>query len=96
LRSPGQGQPVYKGDFRDGTKNGHGTISFDTGLTIEGEWRDGSLERGSATTPSGVHFEGQFREGKRNGIGTMVFPDGTRYEGKWKEGLPDGQGTLQA
>ena len=34
---------VFRGEFKDGKRNGHGTMTFPDGRVFEGEWKDGKF-----------------------------------------------------
>lgn len=39
------GKPTdrYEGEYRGGKRNGHGTVTYRNGQTVEGDWRDDEL-----------------------------------------------------
>jgi len=83
----------YKGEFRDGKRNGHGVVTWADGSRYEGEFCDGTQNgRGVFTWADGGRYEGEFRDGNRNGRGVFTWPDGGRYEGEWRDGNQNGHG----
>ena len=84
----------YKGEIRNGTEHGRGTMSWDNGQRYEGDWRDGKMHgHGIYTWPNGNRYEGDWRNNQRTGRGTFTWPSGHRYEGQWRNGQRTGQGT---
>ena len=85
---------IYKGKWKDGQWDGHGSTQYPNGDTYEGDyeadqrhgigiykWRDGRI------------FQGNFRNDQRNGHGVYKWPDGSTYVGGFLEGQRHGEGT---
>ncbi|HNK94126.1 MAG TPA: hypothetical protein PKK42_13900, partial [Leptospiraceae bacterium] len=80
------------GEFKDGKKNGQGTMKFKDGAVYEGGFRnDKSHGKGVLQFAEGDKYVGDFENGNFNGIGTMYDKDGNIiYTGKWINGDPEG------
>jgi hypothetical protein len=59
----------YVGEFKDGLRNGKGTIIY--------SFLDGSRY-------SGIKFFGEFTRNAKNGFGIKTYPDGRKSESEWK------------
>jgi len=76
---------VFDGEFRDGMKNGTGTMRFNDGSTYIGSLKMGLFEGyGEFACCSGDLFKGHFVGGKKEGAGKMIFRDGAVFQGHWK------------
>ena len=70
----GWGITVYSqrmgvGNFINRRMNGHGTLTYNTGVKYEGEWcRDYLHGLGSITYPDGIQYQGQWN---RNELGSV-------------------------
>lgn len=78
----------YVGEFRDGRRNGRGTIILPNGDRYDGQWKDDHLHgRGTYTFSDGRKYVGEFLRSVRQGRGFMVRSDGTIGEsGIWNAG----------
>ena len=81
---------IYKGEFKDGLRNGQGTIILASGAMYVGEFKDGKINgQGTYTYFNGDKYVGEFKNGLRNGKGTYINADGsTYYSGLWKNDEP--------
>jgi len=57
---------TYTGEFKDGMKNGQGTLTFPFGGMYIGEFKDGGVNgQGTQTFPNGLGaITGEFKDGK--------------------------------
>jgi hypothetical protein len=86
----------YKGEFRDGAKNGYGIIVYQNGTMYKGDFMDGKFNgKGTIRYHNSVLYEGEFQEGIENGFGKVIFPSGNIYEGNFINGNFEGKGTLE-
>jgi len=86
---------TYKGEMKDGKRNGEGTYTWASGSTYVGEWKDGKRNgQGTMTWAYGDKYIGEWKEGKENGQGTKTYDGGSIYVGEWKDGKMHGQGTF--
>ncbi len=84
----------YEGEFKDGLRDGQGTLTFADGRMYVGEFKDGLKHgQGTYTWPDGDHYVGEFFLDKRHGQGKMIYDNGDLYEGEFKYDQRDGQGT---
>ena len=84
----------YKGDWKNGKKNGQGTITYPDGTKYVGEFKEDSFHgQGTITYPDGIKYVGEWKNGNREGQGTWTHPDGTKYVGEFKDEKMNGQGT---
>ena len=81
------GKTVYEGAYREGKKNGLGTMTFADGSHYTGEWVDNERHgMGTNSYPSGASYGGMWENGKPHGIGDYTRADGTKYSGLWANG----------
>ena len=67
----------YVGEYKDGKKNGQGTLTYTDGRMYEGEWKNGKQNgQGTETFPDGGKYVGEYKDGLRHGQGTTTFYDG--------------------
>ena len=77
----------YVGEYKDGKRNGQGTVTWSDGKNYVGEFKDGKFNgHGKLTWSDGKKYVGEWKNGKRNGQGTQTWLDGRKYVGKYKDG----------
>ena len=82
----------YKGEFRDGKKQGKGTYIWANGNRYEGDFVDDEPSgRGKFTFPSGDQYEGEYSKGAFNGKGVFISKNGDRTEGPFVNGQAQGK-----
>ena len=87
------GSCLYKGQFKDGKKNGVGTASFTNGCKYEGHWENGRFHgHGLHLWSDGRRFEGNWVNGERCGQGVLTLPNGEKYDGLWLANKKHGTG----
>ena len=83
----------YKGEFRQGKRQGKGLLTFGNGNAYNGDWlndqRDGY---GTFTFANGNVYQGAVRQNRFSGKGTMTFVSGNKYIGEWINDQANGQG----
>lgn len=88
---------TYEGDFKNGTFEGKGTITFEDGIKTEANFHNG-LENGRITqTENGkLFYDGDCKEGNKTGKAKLYNPKTGKllYEGEVKNGSPNGNGKL--
>lgn len=83
----------YEGKFRDGRREGAGTLVYSDGRKYVGDWHEGKKHgRGTFSWPNGESYTGDWSLDKRHGQGTYIYADGAKYEGELKEFKLHGQG----
>ncbi len=77
----------YVGEYKDGTQNGQGTMTFYNGDKYVGEWKDGNKHgQGTYTWNDGENYAGVWKDGLKNGYGVFTFNDGSSEVGYWARG----------
>ena len=75
---------VYKGQWQNGNRIGHGKMSWPEGSVYEGQWEDSKRHgHGTMVYANGDKYEGQWRDAKRHGQGKTVFVDGRKEDATW-------------
>ena len=84
----------YEGSFDICSRfHGHGILTYPTGSTYDGNWKDGEANgHGSVTYPDGATYVGNFKNDKRHGHGILTYPNGSTYDGNWTDGKANGHG----
>mmetsp|Transcript_11787 Transcript_11787/g.14247 ORF Transcript_11787/g.14247 Transcript_11787/m.14247 type:complete len:954 (+) Transcript_11787:9-2870(+) len=85
---------VYRGNWRNGRRNGRGTMEDSrTKELYDGKWVGGErLGKGLCTYPAGHRYDGTWAKGKPDGVGTFFKANGESYHGDFKGGLRHGYG----
>ena len=85
---------LYTGYYKDGVKQGQGTLNMYNGELYEGNWVNNALTGlGKNITSDGTKFEGEFQNGLLiNGSATL--PDGSFWVGEFKNGVAHGEMTV--
>ena len=91
---PGAGGHLHQSLWKDGKKNGKGTITLPDGTKYVGEWMDGKPNgQGTYTDLNGEKYVGGLKDWEPDGQGTLTSPYGDIFVGKWKDGKENGWGT---
>ncbi len=80
---------VYVGQWENNQANGTGKLILPDNTSIEGEFRNNIIQKGSIEFFNGSKFEGQF-EGDTNERflkGRFEFASGVRLEAEWENGI---------
>ena len=79
----------YVGEYKDGKRNGQGTVTWSDGKNYVGEFKDGKFNgQGTFTWADGEQYVGDWKEGFIHGQGTIFFSDGTKIKGEFREDEP--------
>ncbi|KAI8823735.1 uncharacterized protein EV422DRAFT_585300 [Fimicolochytrium jonesii] len=80
----------------DGRFEGEGSVTFSTGNTYVGPFRNGYMEGNGTYTwaATGTTFQGDLKKNKIVGSGTYTWKSGCKYEGQVSDGLRHGKGTF--
>jgi hypothetical protein len=89
---------IYKGDFHDGKRQGHGIQTWTNGIHESeeyiGEWREDMRDgNGIHSWPDGRKYNGEWKSNRQNGKGMLSNSNGDSYMGMFKDDLPEGEGT---
>jgi len=97
------GRKTYVGGWKDGLKDGLGTLTQSDGREYCGEWTRGMQNgHGVFVDPEGENYDGEWKMGIRHGKGivklprfqTGVFMGTLVYSGEWVDGQWGGEGKI--
>jgi hypothetical protein len=78
----------YKGEYKNGKRNGKGVFKFVDGSEYDGEWKDGIINgKGVYKYASGDEYNGEWKDKERNGKGIITFADGSKIIGEFQNNL---------
>lgn len=76
----------YQGDFKNGVKDGKGTLTLGDDK-YEGDWKNDLKDgKGTYTYWDGTKYEGDFKDNTFDGKGTYTNPKGVKFTGDWFDG----------
>jgi len=80
---------TYDGHWKNGQKNGVGTIKYQDGSYYHGSWANGKRSgQGTFYYANGDIYSGEWLAGQKNGTGTYVYKAvQCRLKGKWVKGV---------
>jgi len=88
----------YDGEWKNGKRDGQGTLTYPDGSKYTGEWKINRMHgKGVKTYADDQHIKeyvGDWKNGNKDGKGTAIFRGGIRYEGEWQNGEIHGHGTI--
>ena len=97
----------YEGELKGKKKHGYGTLTYENGTTLVGEWENdifhgrGTITYGDNVTSDGVdrwkgggEYVGEWKDGRKHGCGRHTDIEGNVYEGEYKDGERHGSGVL--
>ncbi|MBP7734699.1 MAG: hypothetical protein KA369_01875 [Spirochaetes bacterium] len=92
----GAGQYVFSQQCLKGDcKNGTGTMTWTSGDTYDGQFKNGTMEgKGTMTYKNGIVYKGVWVRGKMKGNGIMTWPNGDKYEGTFLDNRMSTYGTM--
>src|SRR6187402_1705523 len=83
----------YVGNFVNGMYNGKGTMFFNNGVFLTGEWKNGKLNgKGSFLSEAGVLYIGDFVNGVKEGKGILFYKDNGMIMGSFSNDKLTGRG----
>ena len=99
---------TFNGDWKDGLRNGYGTMRYASGNYYEGYWEDDKKCGTGVMIWKDVDevYTGQWENDRCNGVGEHLWGDGATnttgsyrkhcnlYRGEWRDGLRTGRGTF--
>ena len=79
----------YVGQFKDGLRNGQGTLTHASGDKYVGQYKDDKRNgQGTYTFADGRTYVGQFKDANYDGFGTFYNPNGSiKQQGLWRDGV---------
>ena len=84
----------YEGEFKDGQREGKGSLTYPNGDTYTGGFKNGQLDgQVFYSNKSGEKYVGSYKNNLRNGLGQVTFANGDVYIGEFKDNRVEGQGT---
>jgi hypothetical protein len=85
------GVAIYRGDFCQNKKHGHGVMEWPDGREYVGQFVNDSFHgEGIMTWPDGHRYEGHYANGKKEGQGVLSTPGGSKFIGQFHEGKRHG------
>ena len=83
----------YNGSFKEGKKDGFGSIIYKNGTRYEGDFKnDRHHGYGKLIQLDGEIFRGDWKNGKINGTGIRLHSNGDKYIGSYVNNIRNGQG----
>jgi hypothetical protein len=77
----------YIGEWKDGKKNGQGSLIYRNGNSYDGEWKDNLMNgHGKFIGTNGNSYDGEWKDNLMNGHGKIIGTNGDSFEGEWKDG----------
>ena len=88
---------VYDGEWRDGDKNGTGTMTWTDGDCYVGQFLEGTMHgKGKFTWSNGDVYEGDWVGGKMQGVGKLTWGNKCEYyDGEWADSERHGKGVYR-
>jgi len=78
---------VYQGPMLHKKYHGKGKLTYTSGATLEGEFREGAIYNGRGVLyVQGAVFEGAWVEGKKHGEGKLTYPNKQTLSGEFVKG----------
>lgn len=94
--SNGQSNWTYVGDVKNGSPDGAGTLFFDSGDVVRGQFKKGIAEgQVDNLSADGMRRIGEVRDKKLNGDGLAITPGGTEIQGQFSQGALNGEGVTK-
>lgn len=83
---------VYRGNFYQNQKHGHGVQEWPDGRNYCGQFLNDNFHgEGTMTWPNGHRYEGHYANGKKEGQGVLSTPEGSKFIGEFHDGKRHGQ-----
>ena len=83
----------YKGDFKEGKREGTGKYIFSDKTIYNGKFKNNKFDgKGILEWTNNIKYEGEFSEGYLNNEGKLADNEGEKYEGNFKNNCFEGKG----
>ncbi|MBS1730951.1 MAG: hypothetical protein JSS67_09285 [Bacteroidetes bacterium] len=83
----------YVGQFVNGVMQGKGSMLFNNGAFLTGDWKNGKVDgQGSNLNKEGTFYHGGLKDGLRSGYGWLVLKSNAFYLGEFKNDTYNGVG----
>jgi hypothetical protein len=83
----------YSGEFKDGKKDGRGSLLYANGNRYGGEWKDDKRSgKGTLFLPDGSKISGDWESDQLYGQGVIILANRTRWVQEFKDGKAEGLG----
>ncbi|MBN2611189.1 MAG: hypothetical protein JXB00_06500 [Bacteroidales bacterium] len=84
----------FKGDFKNGKREGRGMLTCPDGSSYEGMWANDEFNgQGTYKWADGAKYSGEWKNGVQDGYGIYFYPNGDKYTGYFKNNKFHGKGT---
>lgn len=88
----------FKGEWKNGKKNGYGVQTWQNGSKYEGDWIDGKQHGHGVlwniySSKIFKSYSGSWKNGLKEGMGVHFSKNGERYEGQWIADKRNGHGS---
>lgn len=89
-------EKIYKGFWKNGKKDGFGTLTKYGQMVFEGNWKNGKMHgRGKIYDDGDLLYDGELKENQKDGVGNLFnFKGELIYEGEWKNDQRNGYGRV--
>ncbi|CAG9328936.1 unnamed protein product [Blepharisma stoltei] len=77
---------IYKGEWREGKREGSGNFMFASGESYQGNFVRGLREDYGTFKGHRYLYKGEFKKDRFHGYGKIKFPDDSTFEGLWNKG----------
>lgn len=84
------GSNVYIGDWREGKRHGHGTLTGWPPFRYVGQWANDMMNGHATLKFEAAVFIGIFKQNQAEGSGSLDIPGLGKYEGSWLDSYPVG------
>lgn len=86
---------TYKGNFKNGLREGLGESVYLDGSCYQGNWKNGMKNgKGVFAFADGDIFVGDFVDDSATGFGTYYYSDGSKYVGNFERNMMQGAGEI--
>ena len=90
---------TYKGEWKDGKRDGKGVMKYENNREYDGEWKDDKKEgKGIMLYEYNGKYDGYWKNDKKEGKGIYIYGNETfekEYNGDWKNDIKEGIGKMK-